>query len=657
MPNVSSPLNRGNDCFSFEPEALAALRNISSVSGPIRSADSVSGFSISDTSESTSSLESSIGLYDFRSLGNGKQNTYQILASVVESDVRVILKMEVDHREHSFLIGVRGDKVNAMRSACSCHIHYPDSKDGASGKVEQGSVMVNEVIVRGKIHNVILGAQKVREAVPFNFVYTVQQMHYFRRSVLYPQLVEEISKTSGVFGVEANYAMKENGEMQVFIRGPQSPRTLLGVRTICKMFSASPQEEHQVTQSICVHPNSQSSMWVFCDGERWLKMLSRVTGVQIAFPNPRGNNGDQQTVTISGSVHGVAAAWIVLMSMMPVTLRLNIPPNLDEASLRALHQHITKDLHVNFLAPRSVPASEGQQQYIELKSYEGNLDNICRAYRRIVGNSVQVPKFKVATTAESLVKMNLHTALPGVLRVVSDPATAGKESAINPAMLAMSQANNGWYPPAYLPAQVAGSSFPQTNSGYPLGTPALTPESIRVAAQVLRVAQELQVAQEIERRKQRKKEKTLQLQRAALLVAQTMNARGQLENQGSAFPGSGMSYDEYMKAQYQSKKDMQRNTGTWETAFNNYSVQKRAPMLEVTENVQEEAQLWQQYPNQSYLADLDTLVQTSAPSTPQAVNNGAFSFGCMDLDVFGKQTQQTYQQGSFAAYPEPKSST
>ncbi|GAU92964.1 hypothetical protein RvY_04974 [Ramazzottius varieornatus] len=155
--------------------------------------------------------------------------------------------------------------------------------------------------------------------------------------------------------------MKENGEMRVFLRGPQSPRTLLGVRTICKMFSASLQEEHQVTQSICVHPNSQSSMWVFCDGERWLKMLSRVTGVQIAFPNPRGNNGDKQIVTISGSVHGMAVAWFVLMSMMPVALRLNIPPHLDEPSLRALHPHITKDLHVNFLAPRSVPASEEQE--------------------------------------------------------------------------------------------------------------------------------------------------------------------------------------------------------------------------------------------------------------------------------------------------------
>lgn len=641
MPNIPiSPLDRDSGYFSFDLDAIPGGNPANAF--PDRPRGSLT--SVSDSYESTASSEAT-SPYEFQNLRKGSALKTPASALLVENDIRVILKMEVDHREHSFLIGVRGDKVNEMRSSCSCHIHYPDSKENGrdAGKLgEQTSVMVNEVIVRGKIHNVILGAQKVREAVPFNFIYNLPQNHYFRRSVLDHQLVDEITRTSTIFGIEANYAPKENGEMQVFIRGPQSSRTLVGVRAICTIFSAGlPQDDYQISQLMCVHPNSQSSMWVFCDGERWLKMLSRVTGVRIAFPNPRGNNGDRQTVSITGSVNGVAAAFIVLMSMMPVTLRLNIPSNMDEVSLRVLYEHITKDLHVNFLAPRSVPSTDGQQQYIELKSYEGNLDNICRAYRRIVGNCIQVSKFKVVTTAESLVKLSLHTVLPGILHVVSDPATSGRQNAVNPTLFNLPHPNAGWYPPGYFSPSVtsSASAYPQLNSPYALPpSTAVTPESIRVAAQLLHMAQ----SQETERRKLRKKERALRLRNAALLFAQTMDAKTRPEDQSpcsnwsSQSQSQQMSYDDYLKAQLISKKVVAVNA--WETTFTGYSP---SPQRMKGETGEEEAQLWQQYPNQNYLDDLNNLVQSSAPSTPLTSNGAAFSFDFMDA---WRKTQASYPQ-------------
>ena len=75
----------------------------------------------------------------------------------------------------------------------------------------------------------------------------------------------------------------------------------------------------------------------------------------------------------------------------------------------------------------------------------------------------------------------------------------------------------------------------------------------------------------------------------------------------------------FTEAQLISKKVVAVNA--WETTFTGYSP---SPQRMKGETGEEEAQLWQQYPNQNYLDDLNNLVQSSAPSTPLASDGNSW---------------------------------
>lgn len=48
-------------------------------------------------------------------------------------------------------------------------------------------------------------------------------------------------------------------------------------------------------------------------GDEWLKKIVAVTGAAIEFPCPKGANDDRETITIRGSINGVAAAYVLMM--------------------------------------------------------------------------------------------------------------------------------------------------------------------------------------------------------------------------------------------------------------------------------------------------------------------------------------------------------
>lgn len=321
---------------------------------------------------------------------------------------RVIVRMEVSHTEHSSLIGPGGSIVREMRSKCQCLIHYPDGNPGSPEPTSRSypHLHSNEVSVRGKINNAIPGCQRVRDTIPHCFVYDIPGYGRFYEV----EFQGPISKIQEIFQVEVTLKTECGFIKQVVIRGAQDYRTLQGVKMVISLFVDSAsiiRSSPEVTQEICIHPHSQSAMWNLCNGERWLKDISENTKVSIVFPSPRSE--DKQTIVLRGPVDGVAAAWILLMSLLPITVRVFINRDIDFRR-DDLERYISHDLQVNFLVPRKERRPE-DRQYIELRTFEGNMENLLMAFNTLMTNTV-VPKVPITTVADKLRQMRLFSAVP-----------------------------------------------------------------------------------------------------------------------------------------------------------------------------------------------------------------------------------------------------
>ncbi|OQV19600.1 putative Protein bicaudal C-like protein 1 [Hypsibius exemplaris] len=336
-----------------------------------------------------------------------------------EREGRVVLRMEVSHKEHSALIGAGGQVVRDMRAANSCLIHYPDASATRSlqsvadaGKMPYPNLHENEVSVRGKLPNVIAGAHHVRDSIPFSFTYYLPAFVQ-----LGPTAMESIFQVETHFGIEVVVKPSDRGPgQQVSIRGPQSSRTLVGVETLCSFFAPQVDKAaHVVIQTMCVHPTSQSSMIDLCDGERRLARIGQYCRVGIAFPDPRragSGSNDKQTMTLTGNIRSVAAAWIMLMSMLPVTLRVFVSHDMDYQR----YENYMKQLGVSFLVPKKEPGPQ-DHPYVELKSYEGNITAIYMAYQRLTEStsSLASQKIHIRSTEQRLDDLELSVykiALP-----------------------------------------------------------------------------------------------------------------------------------------------------------------------------------------------------------------------------------------------------
>lgn len=324
---------------------------------------------------------------------------------------RVTARIEVSHPEHSSLIGPGGSKVREMRIACGCSIHYPDGSPGSSPEPTGRScsyphLHANEVSLRGKIPNVIYGCQEVRKAIPFSFVHTLSRNFKLYEAEAQPTFM----RLKNIYLIDINMKTENGVIKEVNIRGPQERRTLEGARKILKYLTRGTTDE--VTQDICVHPHSQSAMWDLCNGERWLKEISSVNRVTIAFPTPRGD--DKQTIVLRGPLLGVAAAWLILMSLLPITVRVFVGRDTDFRRAD-LERYITSDLQVNFLVPRKERNSDDRQlntrQYVELRTFEGNMENLSKAYKRLMSTQLTTPKIRIVSVAERLHALGLDFAL------------------------------------------------------------------------------------------------------------------------------------------------------------------------------------------------------------------------------------------------------
>jgi hypothetical protein len=163
-------------------------------------------------------------------------------------------------------------------------------------------------------------------------------------------------------------------------------------------------------------------------------------------------------VTIRGPIKGVAAAWIILMSMLPVTVRVFIGHDTDFRR-GSLEKTISQELQVNFLVPRRERRPE-DRQYVELRSFEGNIENICKAYKELMGCGVTIPK-RIASAADKLHMLGLDFAQPAAL-----PKFSRKSSSQAELLAASLRAQL----PSYIPAMPLYSPL-YSPFGYPYSYP------------------------------------------------------------------------------------------------------------------------------------------------------------------------------------------
>ncbi|XP_055342681.1 uncharacterized protein LOC129591165 isoform X2 [Paramacrobiotus metropolitanus] len=328
-----------------------------------------------------------------------------------DTEGKVLVRMEVSSCEHIGLIGSQGEHVRKLKRDTSCTVHFPATNspnDATSANYSRLQAShSNEVSIRGKLANAVEALQKLRDAIPFKFTY-----HVTKQSLLdHPELANGDSvfdQIRRVFPIDISFELADfgrNGAL-IHVRGPQNARTLLGAKSIVDYFARSAQRnevEESVTATLYIHPHSQSAMYSLCDAEALISQISKVTRVSITFPNPRQESGDKQKVKIRGSVKGTAAAWLMLMSILPVTVRLFV--DCSNVNVRGVTDFLQNRLQVNVLTANG--ALRGERQYIELKSVEDNLTNICVAYGYILTRTMQLPRFHVRRLADKFQELQI----------------------------------------------------------------------------------------------------------------------------------------------------------------------------------------------------------------------------------------------------------
>ncbi|GFS67394.1 protein bicaudal C homolog 1-B [Nephila pilipes] len=242
---------------------------------------------------------------------------------------RVVMKMEVTHLEHPFLIGKGGKLINIVRETTGCHIHFPD---GNKLETKRGCPLekINQVSIYGDPLNVESARVMIRALIPVQMYFEVPKNFLYENVIpsgalpSYDCPPPDSRFLAAYNGLFLYSAMGGNGKI-IIIRCNQDQFSNLRkeitmiMELICCTNGANLPPVHLVTDIMQQHHD-----FVKGTNNSNIDGITKRTGARITFPDLNSPISERRSVTITGSLDSVNMAWQEIMNFLPVTVSFDV---------------------------------------------------------------------------------------------------------------------------------------------------------------------------------------------------------------------------------------------------------------------------------------------------------------------------------------------
>ncbi|XP_076318251.1 protein bicaudal C homolog 1-B-like isoform X3 [Tachypleus tridentatus] len=256
---------------------------------------------------------------------------------------RVTLKMDVSYTDHSHVIGKGGNNIQQVMDETGCHIHFPDSN--RNGQAEKS----NQVSIAGQATEAEKARCRIRELLPLVFSFQLPPVGLQAPPDPGSQGLLILQQKYG-FTMSVRQWSRSNS-ITIVLRGCRKDfnRIRQGFAELVEYLAGNNMPGLLVTFSLEISSHHHS----FIMGHNGCNVHSIVqfTGVSITFPDASSSTGgggltptqsNKSTVTITGQLDYVYAAWQELMGCLPLVLMFDLKdnPNIEPAVIQQLMEQL-----------------------------------------------------------------------------------------------------------------------------------------------------------------------------------------------------------------------------------------------------------------------------------------------------------------------------
>lgn len=341
-----------------------------------------------------------------------------MLKDLDTKSMRVTLKMDIPHNEHSHIIGVRGKTVRQVSEETGCHIHFPDSN--RVGNMREKS---NQVSINGSIESVEVTRVKIRSLLPVTVLCDIPlQTQFDPQAPAIHQFIQTYSVSISVkyAPLASSYTNYVAGPVvQCEVEGTQE--NVEGIKSVifklheyygCSINPAT------VLASVLMSVPTQHHQAVMEQSRR----IMEDSNIQIAV-DPPGRNGLTR-VMLTGMIADVLVARQRMVGCFPLVLMFDVGDDSEELDKIDVRQRLMEKYDV-FISVK--PKSRPKQKSVLLKSLEQNAHCIYEAREVILKYTPSTPSPEVPPAPPSYVQAppTIHSSYP---KMQMDPVTGDLET-------------------------------------------------------------------------------------------------------------------------------------------------------------------------------------------------------------------------------------
>lgn len=364
----------------------------------------------------------------------------RILSVLDTKSLRVTLKMDVSHTEHSHVIGKSGHNIKRVMQETGCHIHFPDSNRNTLAEKS------NQVSIAGLCEGVELARTRIRELLPLVFMFEVPMTG--------PNQTNIDSNSTVIQNIQLHYGVSINIKTRhqvfvktVIVRGSvcNSKSVKKAAAMVFELFTGRVGEAFGVSMLLDIA--SQHHLFIIGHGGANINRIMQHTGATINFPDPAAIEPQRRgTVCITGTMSSVFLAQHQLLGCLPLVLMFDLKEDIeiDQGLLSQLMEQLDVFISIK-------PKPKQTTKSVIVKTIESNTQNVYEARRRILGLAQEVPMCEMKSgwlPAAPLMADNIHdyqsgsrgtnscfdlmTGVKNLRQLESHPTTVANAASKNP---------------------------------------------------------------------------------------------------------------------------------------------------------------------------------------------------------------------------------
>ncbi|XP_064539696.1 protein bicaudal C-like [Drosophila montana] len=295
---------------------------------------------------------------------------HRILSRLEDRASRVLLKMDISHTDHTFMIGCGGSGIKRIRDLTSTHIHFPD-------EMQSFTEQSNQVSVSGSLSQVEQARALLRLSTPLllAFELPVAQIQAQPYSARYLRMIERSYNVQVIYSERARLYFSV-----MLVKGVEREADKLRDATQLLMNFTWSSAGRDATVKLYMEITSQHHLVIRGIHDRNLKSIMAYTQTRITLPElccPQLNPSDASHVAISGSIDNVYRARQLLLGNLPVTLKFDYASSHQFLACQLMELNIRYGCHIVLLQNQ-------RQRTVIIKGLEKFTSKIYEARRDIL---------------------------------------------------------------------------------------------------------------------------------------------------------------------------------------------------------------------------------------------------------------------------------